>query len=237
MISIICPSYNSGEYISELITSVVNQSSCDYELIIVDGGSNDKTLDVIRSYGDRIIYISEKDNGIYDAMNKGIKMAIGEWLYFIGSDDTLYDENVIKNLKRYTKPDVDVILCDVMSSEGSVCHSEFSKKILAKNTIYHQGAIYNRRVFLNHQYDTTYKILADYEFNMYVWSKSPKVIYGDFIFANHSFEGISGRGVYLGYKEEIKIRNQYINSTIVKCILYMYSMLRLVRRKLIWLIK
>lgn len=237
ILSIICPSFNAESTIRSLIDSIIKQSCKDYELIIVDGGSTDETISIVKSYGNQIRYVSERDSGIYDAMNKGVSMAKGEWLYFIGSDDTLYDNDVVMNLFALLQPNVDVVLCDVMSSEGNVCKSTFSNQILTKNTIYHQGAIYNKRFFNERQYDLSYKILADYEFNLYVWSLGPKVVYGDFIFANHSFEGISGRGVTLGYKEEIKIREKYISNHFKRFLLYLYSWLRLIRRRLIWILK
>lgn len=106
-ISIITPSFNSSDYLERAIKSVLNQNYKNWEHIIIDGVSTDKTIDIVRMYPDSRIKINiEKDNGIYDAMNKGIKMAKGDWLYFLGSDDWLYDEFVLEGVfkdKEWTK--------------------------------------------------------------------------------------------------------------------------------------
>ena len=89
MISIITPTYNSGAYLEKCIQSIVNQEFDDYEHIIVDGGSTDNTLAIIKKYESlyNIKWISEKDNGMYDAISKGFKMAKGDILCWLNSDD------------------------------------------------------------------------------------------------------------------------------------------------------
>src|ERR1700741_2339226 len=89
-ISIITPSYNQGKYIEQTILSVIEQGYPDYELIIIDGGSTDDTIEVIKKYESKIAYwISEKDNGQADAINKGLAKATGEIFNWINSDDIL----------------------------------------------------------------------------------------------------------------------------------------------------
>lgn len=89
MISVITPTYNSGAYLEKCIQSIVNQEFDDYEHIIVDGGSTDNTLAIIKKYESlyNIKWISEKDNGMYDAISKGFKMAKGDILCWLNSDD------------------------------------------------------------------------------------------------------------------------------------------------------
>ena len=90
LITIIIPTYNCDDFIDQALWSVVNQTYQSYELIIVDGRSTDKTLDIIDRYKKDIsVLVSEPDSGIYDAMNKGVNMAKGDWLYFLGADDIL----------------------------------------------------------------------------------------------------------------------------------------------------
>ncbi|NJL12522.1 MAG: glycosyltransferase [Microscillaceae bacterium] len=96
-ISIVTPSYNQGQYIEEAILSVIGQNYPNLEYIIIDGGSTDNTIEIIKKYEKHITYwVSEKDKGIYDAMNKGIDVATGEWIYFLGTDDLLSDNILIK---------------------------------------------------------------------------------------------------------------------------------------------
>ncbi len=96
--SIITVCYNSINTIEHTIQSVLNQTFTDFEYIVVDGGSNDGTVAILEKYKNRIRYISEKDNGIYDAMNKGLKMAEGEIIGMIGSDDFYPSNDVLKSV-------------------------------------------------------------------------------------------------------------------------------------------
>ncbi len=99
-VSIITVSYNSKDFIKKAIESVLSQSYIgDIEYIIIDGGSSDGTVDIIKRYQDRIAYwVSEKDNGIFDGMNKGLRVAEGEIVGFLNSDDLYVDDEVIKDI-------------------------------------------------------------------------------------------------------------------------------------------
>lgn len=212
ILSIVCPTFNCVSTVRSLIDSVLLQSCDSYELIILDGGSTDGTVEIIREYGNRINYISEPDNGIYDAMNKGIDMAKGEWLYFIGADDSLYSNNVVEKVIPQLGEDVDVLMCDIMSPKLGRCSSVYSLKTFFTNTIHHQGVIYRRKVFESHRYDTTLKIMADYEMNLYVWRSVYRIKSSDIIFANHTPEGVSGQPHLINYNEEIAVRNKYMKN-------------------------
>ncbi|MEM5830910.1 MAG: glycosyltransferase family 2 protein [Candidatus Aenigmatarchaeota archaeon] len=103
-ISIITPSLNSEKTIEETIKSVLSQTYKDIEYIIIDGGSKDKTIEIVDKYRDKISKIvSEKDKGIYDGMNKGIKLATGEIVGILNSDDLYFDESVIENVMKVFK--------------------------------------------------------------------------------------------------------------------------------------
>ena len=97
-ISIITASFNSAKTIKETIESVLSQDYPDVEYIVADGGSKDGTVEILRSYGDKIKWISEKDSGIYDAMNKGIRLATGEVIGIIGSDDFYPNSTIISQV-------------------------------------------------------------------------------------------------------------------------------------------
>jgi glycosyltransferase involved in cell wall biosynthesis len=99
-VSIITPSYNQVQFIERTINSVLDQDYRNVEYIIIDGGSEDGTLDILRKYSDRILWISEKDNGQTEAINKGIKMASGEVIAFLNSDDT-YEPGAIRRVVDY----------------------------------------------------------------------------------------------------------------------------------------
>ena len=98
-LSIIIPTYNSASVLAKALDSIVKQNFTDWEVLVMDGVSTDNTIKVAQSYNDSRIHIfSEPDKGIYDAMNKGIEKAQGEWLYFLGSDDWLLNGNVFDSL-------------------------------------------------------------------------------------------------------------------------------------------
>ena len=112
-ISIVTVVYNGEETIEETILSVKNLSYSNVEYIIIDGGSTDETLNIIKKYEDKIDYwISEKDNGIYDAMNKGIKKATSEFVIFMNGGDTFFDENVLANIEKDLTNDFDIYYGD-----------------------------------------------------------------------------------------------------------------------------
>lgn len=96
LLSIIIATYNAGNTLNTCLTSIVEQKSSEIELLIIDGGSTDNTLDIAHSYGDKIdVLISEPDKGIYDAWNKGISYSTGHWIMFIGADDILVDNSLL----------------------------------------------------------------------------------------------------------------------------------------------
>ena len=101
-ISIITINYNDAKGLYKTIQSVINQSFDNYEFIIIDGGSTDDSLTIIDQYKTKIDYfISEPDTGVYNAMNKGIKIAKGEYLIFMNSGDGFYDENVLSKVTAF----------------------------------------------------------------------------------------------------------------------------------------
>jgi len=109
-VSIITPSYNQGKYIERTIESVLNQDIANLEYIIMDGGSTDETIDVIKKFGDRLIWKSEKDKGQTDAVNKGIKEATGDIVGWLNSDDIYYDGAIKKTLKIFEdNPEITVV--------------------------------------------------------------------------------------------------------------------------------
>lgn len=195
--SIIIPTFNAAKVISDCIKSVINQSYENFEVLVMDGDSNDGTLEVIRSFSDRRIRLfSSKDKGIYDAMNKGLQYVQGEWLYFLGSDDRLFNKNVLLEISRATAETIDVLYGNVLNdfgeNEGSAMLLE---RILYKN-LCHQVIFYRRRVFdMLGAYDTRFKAYADWDFNLR-WYFSGKITgkYIDVTVAKFASGGVSMKG-------------------------------------------
>jgi len=175
LFSIVTVVFNGEKYLEETIQSVINQTYDNVEYIIVDGGSTDGTLDIIRHYEHAIDYwVSEKDAGIYDAMNKGIDLVSGFWVNFMNSDDTFYDNNVLcRSLNQMQDQGCVLYYGDIEYDSGLRVSSCLGKNIYLHNTLHHQGAFYLRQLFSRFRYDIKLGILSDYEMNLMI-AKSGK---------------------------------------------------------------
>jgi len=175
LISIITVCLNDGKYLEETIKSVINQTYSNIEYIIIDGGSTDNTIDIIKKYESKIEYWSSGgDKGIYDAMNKGISIAKGKWINFMNAGDTFYQADTIEKVfaKKYDK--VDFIYGDrkiIYNSEFSRIQKAGEIKNLWKGMIFsHQSVFTNNDVFKKYQFNVDNRIGADFEFlfNCYI---------------------------------------------------------------------
>ena len=167
-LSIIIPTYNSASVLPKALDSIVGQTFGDWEVLIMDGVSTDDTLKVAQSYNDSRIRInSEPDKGIYDAMNKGIGKARGEWLYFLGSDDWLLNDNVLHDVFAQDTDSYDVVYGEVEAPHLASNHSgEWTLQTIDRNRC-HQAILYRRQVIRRlGGYNTKYKIWADYDLNL-----------------------------------------------------------------------
>lgn len=144
LISVVTVSYNAVATIEQTLLSVINQTYPNIEYIIIDGGSTDGTVDIIKKYADEIVYwISEPDKGIYDAMNKGIKKANGEWINFINAGDSYYDKKSIEQIVLSFHEEGIIYYGDAWVN--SICKKywgKFSRRKLAMGNICHQAIFY-----------------------------------------------------------------------------------------------
>lgn len=172
--SIITVTYNAVKTIEKTIQSVLRQDKSLFEYIIIDGGSSDGTVDCIKQYGTHIAFwSSEKDSGIYEAMNKGINKAKGDWILFLGGDDRL-EENVLKEVYQYLDNTADLVYGNITYNNGKRFMSSFNPITILNNTVHHQGAFYNRNLFNNFKYDIQLKIMSDYELNLMIYLSGAK---------------------------------------------------------------
>ncbi|MEZ4858033.1 MAG: glycosyltransferase family 2 protein [Flavobacteriaceae bacterium] len=187
--SIIIPTFNSEETIVACLESIEQQKFDSVEILIMDGLSLDDTVAIANSFKERLpdlVVVSEKDSGIYDAMNKGIDLAQGEWLYFMGSDDAFYDSfvlekinDVIKNTKTEVVYGNAKIVGDTgWAMDGDIYDGQFDLPKLLNKNICHQALFYNT-LFVKEKvgyFNISYKKSADWDFNLRCWAK------GDFVF-------------------------------------------------------
>jgi len=149
-ISIIIPSYNCGQYIKRAIDSVLNQPYTDKELIVIDGGSKDDTIEILKSYGEKIKWISEKDNGQADAINKGFKMGTGEIITWLNADD-YYEPDIFGKVVKAFGPKTTMVYgkCRSFSDTKDFINTpprnlSAKKLIRGGNYIYQPASFYNR---------------------------------------------------------------------------------------------
>lgn len=155
--------------IKNTIQSVIEQRNELVEYIVIDGCSTDSSIEIIRKYDKYIPYwVSEPDAGIYDAMNKAINKASGEWLYFLGADDILIP-NIIDQVIRLLDGNFVMIYGDVELDDGKNISSFMNRRTLLQNTVHHQGAFYNKSLFDDFRYDSQLRILSDYELNLKIF--------------------------------------------------------------------
>ena len=166
-LSIITINYNNKEGLQRTIDSVIGQTWHDFEWIIIDGGSKDGSKELIEQYQQYFAYwCSEPDKGVYNAMNKGIKHAQGEYLLFLNSGDTLYDEHVLQNVDDLHS-DADIISGQVERMDNHQLLRKYDKSILMQlynDTLNHQGTFIKRALFDSLKYDETLKIVSDWKF-------------------------------------------------------------------------
>ncbi len=198
-LSIITIYYNIKDEIERTCESIINQSWQGFEWIVVDGGSTDGTLDVLEKYKNRInIFISEKDNGVYNAMNKGIKRATGEWLNFMNGGDCFAANDVLEKVFVGRKYNADVLYGNVRIKEldgASVIRKytdQLDIKYFQNNTICHQASFIRRCLFDKYgMYDEHYRFASDWEKFIVFCKENCCFKYLNFLIANFYRGGIS----------------------------------------------
>ena len=168
LISIIIATYNCGQKIENTLDSIFSQNEELYEVIVFDGASTDDTLEYLKKYETRLTLISEKDGGVYDAFNKGIDLAAGEYIYFIGAGDCL-KPRILEEIAQYLPPESPTLVYGVCYFVKQKVYNgrKFGNFDFVFTNICHQGEFYHRRIFeIVGKYDPQYKVFADWFFNL-----------------------------------------------------------------------
>lgn len=206
--SIITVTYNACNTLEETIISVINQKNVIYEYLIIDGGSTDNTLDIIKKYNNFITYwVSEPDKGIYDAMNKGLNHATGDFVIFLGADDHFISFDVLSKVESYMQSTDMVYYGDVYrNSRNDLYKGRFNKYKLSLENICHQSIFYPKSIYKKYAYNLTYKVFADYFYNLTIYPKC-RFIYIPILISYYSYDGYSSK-----IKDEAfnKIIDQYV---------------------------
>ncbi|XPV70009.1 MAG: glycosyltransferase family 2 protein [Halarcobacter sp.] len=194
-ISIITIVLNDKQNIEETIQSVVSQN-IEIEYIVIDGASTDGTLDVLQKHKDKIdTIISEKDSGIYKAMNKAIDMANGEWICFMNSGDMFYDSKVLKNILPKIDDSVDIVYGDQevrYASKKKIVKANMSIQDIWKGMIFsHQSCFVKKDILQQYKFNESNRITADYELFYTLYIAKKKFSYEPMIIASVSTGGVS----------------------------------------------
>ncbi|MBF0575871.1 glycosyltransferase family 2 protein [Dysgonomonas sp. GY617] len=198
-VSIITISYNNAKGLLRTIESVVSQTYTNYEYIVIDGGSTDESKKIIESFSDKITYwVSEPDGGVYNAMNKGIEIAKGEYLHFLNSGDSYASEDVLKKtfFKEYREPLLRGIqICDYGTHQikwENLGNREVTLYDMFVNTMLHQATFIRRDMFDKYgNYDETLKIVSDWKFFFLTILGGERTVFLDLDVVIFEMEGIS----------------------------------------------
>lgn len=204
-LSVIVPTLNSAGSIARCLESLEHQSWKNFELLIQDGASTDETLSIVKNYQKspssfRIVAAQERDAGIYDAMNRALARAKGEWVLFLGSDDEIFDSETLARTANYLCSDVDVIYGDVVAAHISDRSDHryagrFTTSMIFEKNICHQAIFFRRELFDRiGKFDLHFPVLADWEHNLR-WFLSPdvRVQYVDLVISKFAPGGLSSR--------------------------------------------
>jgi glycosyltransferase involved in cell wall biosynthesis len=230
LVSIITVVYNSRNKIEDTIKSILNQKYSNKELIIIDGGSTDGTIENINKFRSDIkVLISEKDNGIYDAMNKGVISAKGDWLIFMNSGDSFYDNDVLDRVfsKNMFYPKLKIIYGNYLLKDSNTI---ISPQIYCYDyyfyfeTLCHQAIFFNKESFkLIGNFDLKYKVIADRDWLYRAQKKGVKFFKLDIAICQWEKEGFSSNNLVV-WKDEVDLyRHIYFQS---KFKIFIYKTIR-----------
>jgi putative colanic acid biosynthesis glycosyltransferase len=216
-ISIILPVWNAQSTLEQTLQSILNQTDVSFELIVLDNESTDGSREIIQSFQPQIHhFISGKDRGVYDAMNRGIQQATGKWLYFIGADDYLASDDSLKNVLAYAEEDADLLIGEIEYAGGAASNTRthypprFDKGLVWRNVVHHQACLYRSRCFEEYRYPIRFGILGDYHLNLWLWNTGSKAALAPTLLAVCGADGISKRYTSQLYGQELEIKKELL---------------------------
>jgi len=222
LISVITVVYNDEKHIENTILSVLKQTHDHVEYIIVDGGSSDETINIIKKYGKKIDYwVSEPDDGIYSAMNKGVAVAKGDWIIFINSGDIFYNDSALSCVVNQISDTSDVVYgqCLVAYASG-VQFKKLPRDIedMWKGTVSsHQSILIRSNLMKKYYFDCTFSLAADHELLSKLFHSGCRFQYLQEIIAVVSASGVSDTKRFDVYNEFSRVSKQYFAQKPFRC--------------------
>lgn len=219
--TIITITYNAARWLERTVVSILSQSYPNIEYLIIDGGSKDGTVDIIKQYAPGIAYwVSEPDKGLYDAMNKGLKQATGDYVWFINAGDTLQSAATVQRIamkigKRPSLPDVIYGETSIVDAEGKplgMRRLKAPKQLTWKSfrmgmLVCHQSFIAKRTIAP--EYDLQYRLSADYDWCIRCLKQAKSIYNTKMILSNYLEEGLSTQQRKASLKERYEVMCKY----------------------------
>lgn len=231
MISIITIVLNDVKHIEQTITSILDQHIKDLEYIIIDGGSTDGTVEILKQYNDVISYwSSEKDKGIVDAFNKGIKKTSGDIIALVNSADFLEPNALKKVIEAFQHSDADIVYGNMQYWENGKKEYVYKANhtLLPKFMSLNHPAVFVKKELYNTYgfFDANYKIAMDYDLLLRFHTNGAKFIYINSILSNMTLGGISDINWRSAYHESFNIRKKYLGNSISLYTSYLWQILK-----------
>ena len=239
LVSIITVVLNGEKNLDRTIQSVINQTYENLEYIIIDGGSTDGTISIINKYKDKIDYwISKKDNGLYDAMNKGIDVARGNWINFMNAGDEFYDHSVLKSLftnRNHHEAEIIYGNHEVLYPTG---HLRFVKAGKVKNlwkgeTFSHQSSFVKTNYLMMYKFNHSKKIAADFEFYYKAWKNNAKFKFIDLTVVKFESGGVSDVKRINSILERWGIVENTLKNHMYYCMLFVKEFLKILIKRFV----
>jgi len=227
--------------LQKCVESIKQQTFKNYEVWIIDGGSSIETQNYLGSLEKPFYYQSRVDKGIYDAMNKGIVLSKGEYLYFLGSDDELFNENTLATVFPIDSGTENPLIAGKVIYKGNKSAFIYNTKkkvkdvywsnfMWVRNGLHHQSTFYKREIFDTIKYDLKYPVLADYWLNLYLFKNDFSCKILDLPIAKCSSDGVSKSGDWTIYQEEINLKVDLSNK-FLKPLFYIIAKTKYLFRK------
>ena len=211
-VTIITVTYNAEQYLEQTIKSVIEQDYPNVEYIIIDGASSDRTIDIIKQYEEHITYWkSEPDTGIYDAMNKSIDVATGEWINFMNAGDSFCGKNTISQTLSFGLKDCDLICGDIYYGDHKIYKAAYGLDYKFQHMFcFHQASFVKTSIMKKYKYDTSFTIAGDYDFFLKCAINEYNFKFINHPIANFLADGISETNILKAKIEDLFIQSKYV---------------------------
>lgn len=210
-ISVIVVCRNPGPLLHAALESAWSQSNTDCEIVVIDAASTDGTREWLEAQRHRLgTLVSEPDHGIYEAMNKGLAAARGDWVIFLGADDRLQNGALTGLVPMLRQAEAGVVVGEASFDDGRLYRLGAPDAAVRRNFVHHQAAFYRRTLFATHgRFDDRLQLQADYDFNLRLLKSGVTFATQTVRVADCGSGGLSDSGFWRNYREEIIVRHRH----------------------------